>query len=155
MTDDRISERGLLGALLVYLALTLGAAACLAYAPQDSSAARAIWWPTCAMRRLAGIPCPLCFGTTTYVLIWRGHGKEALSLNPFAFGLFWLSFAAIPVLSLLMFSRRCASDWMGRIRRPVWVSLAAVVALALVVNWFYLIATQTGVSPEAVLGRFP
>jgi hypothetical protein len=155
VTNDRVIERSLLGSLLIYLLVMQAVAAYLAYAPAAAPGVSLLRWPTCAIRHYLGIPCPLCFGTTTFILIWRGHWAAALRLDPFVFAIFWLSVVAIPTMAILIASRRPVSHWTARIPKAVWVTVAGTILLALVVNWFYLIITLSGVTPEQVLRASP
>jgi len=152
MTNRGI-ERAVLGGLLFYVILLHGLSAYLAHSLANPPFPAAL--PKCLMRSLLGIPCPLCFGTTTMILIWRGYWGAALRLDPFVFALFWLSVLIVPALGFLLVSRQVAVHWLGAIPRRIWRALAIAFALALVGNWLYLIATLSGTSPEEILGKFP
>jgi hypothetical protein len=53
----------------------------------------------CPLRRLTGVPCPLCGSTTVFMEAGAGHWYAALTANPFAV-LGALLFLAAPVLSV-------------------------------------------------------
>lgn len=53
----------------------------------------------CPLRRLTGLPCPLCGSTTVFMEAGAGHWSAALTANPFA-ALGALLFLAAPVLSV-------------------------------------------------------
>jgi hypothetical protein len=155
MTNDRAVERGILGTVLFYLILAHGVAAYLACTPGDAPLRSVLHLPTCAMRHYVGIPCPLCFGTTTYILIWRGYWGVALRLDPLVFAVFWESALLIPALAFLIVSRYPVSHWTGGISKRAWTAVAGTVGLAVLANWAYLIITLSDTSPEAVLASFP
>jgi len=140
---ERLVERVVLGAGAFYIFLTLAVSAYLAYAPPDG-ALRGILGklPPCAMRHNLGIPCPLCFGTTTYILIWRGRFWAALRLDPFVFVLFWVSIVLLFGLVFLAVSRRPASYWLGGVPARRWALAAAVVGALFLLNWVYLVFTH-------------
>ena len=142
--SNRLAERILTGGIALYLALTLALSAAFAYSPEDASVRRAFAPPPCAMRERLGIPCPLCFGTRTYIHVWQGHFGRALRLSPFVFGLFWVSLGAVPVLTWLTLSRRPASDWLGRVPNWVWIGSGVLIAVLFFLNWLYLIVTSPG-----------
>ena len=106
------------------------------------------------MRAYLHIPCPLCFGTTTYILIWRGYWGAALRLDPLVFVIFWLSLVLIPALLWDLVSPRALRRLIGPVPRRVWWALGATFAVLVLLNWLYLIATLRGVSPEEILARF-
>jgi hypothetical protein len=53
----------------------------------------------CPLRRLTGVPCPLCGSTTVFMEAGAGHWSAALTANPFTV-LGALLFLAAPVLSV-------------------------------------------------------
>ena len=78
----------------------------------------------CPLRRLTGIPCPVCGSTTVFIELGSGHPVAALLANPFTvvFGL-GLLFAPLGVQQW----------WRGfpkRVRTSVLVSAA-------VLSWFW------------------
>lgn len=155
MTTDRMAERVVLGAILLYLILALATTAYLAHAPADFPRSHFLHLPPCAMRLYLGIPCPLCFGTTTYVLLWRGYWGVALRLDPLVFAIFWLSVVSVPVLVWETVSRHPLRHRIGPVPRRVWLALGGTLAGLVLLNWFYLIATLRGVSPDELLRQFP
>jgi len=155
MMSNRTVERSILGVFLFSLILAHSVAFSLASLPGDAPMRWALSRPTCAMRALVGIPCPLCFGTTTFILTWRGYWGAAFRLDPLIFVMFWLSVVVIPVLGFLIFSPKSAGHWVGLIPRRLWVTTIAIIGLAVFANWFYLIATLSDVSPREVLARCP
>lgn len=50
----------------------------------------------CPLRRLTGVPCPLCGSTTVFMEAGAGHWTAALSANPFTVVAF-LVFLAAPI----------------------------------------------------------
>ncbi|MGH7868969.1 MAG: DUF2752 domain-containing protein [Candidatus Dormibacteraceae bacterium] len=54
--------------------------------------------PTCPFLQLTGHPCPLCGGTRSFALLWRGDLTHAFQLYPLGPLLFGLTIAAVGVL---------------------------------------------------------
>ena len=48
----------------------------------------------CPLRRLTGVPCPLCGSTTVFMEAGAGHWTEALTANPFTVLAFFVFLAA-------------------------------------------------------------
>jgi len=155
MTTDRAGERVVLGCILLYLVLALAATAYLAHAPANARGSQILRLPPCAMRHHLGIPCPLCFGTTTFILLWRGYWGAALRLDPLVFAIFWLSGLLVPVLVWEIVSRRPMHRRIGPVSRRAWSALGVTFALLVLMNWLYLIVTLRGVSPDEILRQFP
>lgn len=55
--------------------------------------------PLCPLRRLTGVPCPLCGSTTVFMEAGAGHGGAALLANP-VMVVATLAFLAAPVLGV-------------------------------------------------------
>jgi len=151
MRRERVPERLLVVTLAAYLFLTLAASGYLAWTPATAPLRGWLRPGECAMRVQWGLPCPLCFGTTTYMLIWRGYFAQALVLSPFVFGMFWGSTALVPLLTWAAVSRRPLEWWFRRLSIKGWLLAAVVVFALLLANWAYLIATRSGVASEALL----
>ncbi|MFC1417070.1 DUF2752 domain-containing protein [Streptacidiphilus cavernicola] len=78
----------------------------------------------CPLRRLTGIPCPVCGSTTVFIELGSGHPVAALLANPFTvvFGL-GLLFAPLGVQRW----------WRGFPRR----ARTSVLVTAAVLSWFW------------------
>jgi hypothetical protein len=84
--------------------------------------------PSCPLRTLTGIPCPLCGSTRGVIAAVHGHLGHALELNPAS--LLVLALAAILVLG-----------WrVERVRIPVW----GIVAVFAVLWSYQLFKYSTG-----------
>jgi hypothetical protein len=84
--------------------------------------------PSCPLRTLTGIPCPLCGSTRGVIAAVHGHLGEALTLNPAS--LLVLALAAMLVLG-----------WrVERVRIPVW----GIVAVFAVLWSYQLFKYSTG-----------
>lgn len=73
--------------------------------------------PSCPLRTLTGIPCPLCGSTRGVIAAVHGHLGHALALNPASLGVLVLAV-------LLVFGWR-----VERVRIPVWCIFAVFAAL--------------------------
>jgi hypothetical protein len=144
-----------LATLAVYLILTLAASAALAWSTPGSLVHRALGWNACALRVHSGVPCPLCFGTTTYILIWRGYWWEAARLSPFAFALFWASAAGLVLIPIQIVARRPLGERFAWMPKNGWIAVSGAVILLMFVNWIYLIVLWSGMAPEQIVARFP
>lgn len=133
-------ERVALCSLLVYLAVLLAASALLACLPAGAGLRRFLTPAPCSMLSHFGVPCPLCKGTTTFVMIWWGQLGEALRLNPFAFAMFWGMVAAVPALAYLVVTGRSIRSFFGRMPKHAGLWVGIVLGGLFLLNWVYLIA---------------
>ncbi|MBR7834329.1 DUF2752 domain-containing protein [Actinospica durhamensis] len=78
----------------------------------------------CPLRRLTGIPCPLCGSTTVFMEAGAGHWSAALTANPLTV-LATLLFFAVPLLQL-----DPIQSWAGLPRAWRLGPLALVLALS-------------------------
>ncbi|HEY3868435.1 MAG TPA: DUF2752 domain-containing protein [Actinocrinis sp.] len=53
----------------------------------------------CPLRRLTGVPCPICGSTTVFMEAGGGHWAQAVLANPFTVAA-WLVFLLSPALAL-------------------------------------------------------
>ena len=88
--------------------------------------------PLCPLRRLTGVPCPVCGSTTAFVELASGHLATAVAANPVT-----LIAAAGLILAPLGLGRWW---WRGsyRFRRAVLISAAAVAWLYQLVRFDFL-----------------
>jgi len=125
----------------LYLALAVGPGLFLlgVLARQWPAAAQ----PTCVAHALTGLPCPGCGSYRALCLFTAGRWMEAWRLQP----LMTVFFALMLLLS--------AAAWLGWLFRiPVpeprpltrreQLLLAVGLALAVLTNWFYLLAVRPG-----------
>jgi len=73
--------------------------------------------PSCPLRTLTGIPCPLCGSTRGVIAAVHGHIGHALALNP-------ASVAVLVLAAMLVFGWR-----VERVRIPVWCIVAVFAVL--------------------------
>lgn len=88
--------------------------------------------PVCGWRWLTGLPCPLCGGVRCLDALSHGEILRALALNPMVF------LGLVGGLTLTLHSR--LRRWLqmhAPARRGCWL---AMVAMAALINWIYLIA---------------
>lgn len=87
----------------------------------------------CLFKRVTGLPCPSCGTTRAAEHLARGHVAQAVATQPFMVGA-----GVLFVLMTLLrvgFSRRLQMETSRRARRAV----GALIAVAFVVNWVYVI----------------
>ena len=53
----------------------------------------------CPLRRLTGVPCPMCGSTTVFMEAGAGHWTTALTANPFTV-LAFFAFLAVPIAQI-------------------------------------------------------
>ena len=73
--------------------------------------------PSCPLRTLTGIPCPLCGSTRGVIAAVHGHLGHALALNP-------ASLLVLVLAAMLVFGWR-----VERVRIPVWCIVAVFAVL--------------------------
>jgi hypothetical protein len=78
----------------------------------------------CPLRRLTGVPCPLCGSTTVFMEAGAGHWTQALAANPMTV-LAFLVFLAAP-LALI----DPVASWASLPARPRNIGLGVVLALS-------------------------
>ena len=78
----------------------------------------------CPLRRLTGVPCPLCGSTTVFMEAGAGHWTAALSANPFTVVAF-LAFLAVPIAAI-----DPAQSWVALPARHRNLLLGLVLALS-------------------------
>ena len=78
----------------------------------------------CPLRRLTGIPCPLCGSTTVFMEAGAGHWTAALSANPFTVVAFFV-FLAVPIARI-----DPAQSWIALPARRRNVLLGVVLGLS-------------------------
>ena len=78
----------------------------------------------CPLRRLTGVPCPMCGSTTVFMEAGAGHWTEALTANPFTVLAFFV-FLASP-LALI----DPVASWAGLPARRRNIGLGVILALS-------------------------
>ena len=81
----------------------------------------------CPLRRLTGVPCPLCGSTTVFMEAGAGHWTAALSANPFTVVAF-LVFLAVPIAGI-----DPAQSWVAL---PAW-RRNLLLGLVLALSWLW------------------
>jgi hypothetical protein len=88
---------------------------------------------TCLMKIFVGIPCLACRGTRAALALSHGHLNKAFTFNPLA-TLFLIGLIAY--LAQVSFTGRLVQ---AKLSRPEHMVLWILFALALAVNWIYVI----------------
>ena len=78
----------------------------------------------CPLRRLTGVPCPMCGSTTLFMEAGAGHWTEALTANPMTL-LAFFAFLASPLLLI-----DPVASWVGLPARRRNIGLGVVLALS-------------------------
>jgi hypothetical protein len=78
----------------------------------------------CPLRRLTGLPCPMCGSTTVFMEAGAGHWGAALTANPFTV-LSFLAFLAVPLARI-----DPVTVWARMPARPRFALLGVVLALS-------------------------
>ena len=98
-------------------------------------------WPQCWVRHVLGIPCPTCGSTRSALALLHGHLGQAFQFNPLMCAVYLgvLGFDLYAASVMVFRTKRLRfAPFPGRIQRL----LAALLVMAVVSNWIYLLCTM-------------
>lgn len=97
--------------------------------------------PACGFAQLTGLGCPSCGLTTAFAYMARGLLTPALEAHALGPPLFVLTCASVPLAIVASARAWSISGTLRRLRAP---ALAAIIAVAALVNWVVRSIASTG-----------
>jgi len=95
----------------------------------------------CPFRAMTGLPCVMCGGTRAWVAMGALHLRSAFALNPLA-ALGWCATAAFVPYGLFVSLTRRRRLRITRVSGTERALLGVSLALVLVANWAYVLASR-------------
>ncbi len=120
---DRLRDRGLLMALVVWLAYTR-----VYWALRASH----VFMPPCIFYYLTGHPCPFCGGTRSFAYMWEGDISDSVRLYPLGPALFAGTIAGAGALAVGLVTGR---TWTPRLTSTQWRLLAIAAGSGVLLSW--------------------
>jgi Protein of unknown function (DUF2752) len=119
---------------LLFVAVTLLVAVpCFAWLAMD------LPWPKCLLRHLTGIPCPTCGATRCALALAHGNLAGAWIRNPFMF-VCYVGTGLLDLYAATVVLFRLPRIRLANLPAEIKHRLCVIVAIALAINWCYLLA---------------